>query len=93
MLYCCSAFLLLEAGVKRETVTMFSWAALGYSFKFVWSPLIDALPVPLLSRWLGKRRGWLLLAQGVIIVAIVLMSSINPQFSGSLNAMAWGAVR
>ena len=71
---------LLEAGVKRETVTMFSWAALGYSFKFVWSPLIDALPVPLLSRWLGKRRGWLLLAQGLIIVAIVLMSSINPQF-------------
>ena len=83
---------LLEAGVKREMVTMFSWAALGYSFKFVWSPLIDALPVPLLSRWLGKRRGWLLLAQGLIIVAIVLMSSINPQFSGSLNAMAWGAV-
>ena len=83
---------LLEAGVKREMVTMFSWAALGYSFKFVWSPLIDALPVPLLSRWLGKRRGWLLLAQGLIIVVIVLMSSINPQFSGSLNAMAWGAV-
>ena len=83
---------LLEAGVQRETVTMFSWAALGYSFKFVWSPLIDALPVPLLSRWLGKRRGWLLLAQGLIIVAIVLMSSINPQFSGGLNAMAWGAV-
>ena len=83
---------LLEAGVQRETVTMFSWAALGYSFKFVWSPLIDALPVPLLSRVLGKRRSWLLLAQGLIIVAIVLMSSINPQFSGSLNAMAWGAV-
>lgn len=83
---------LLEAGVKHEMVTMFSWATLGYSFKFVWSPLIDALPVPLLSRWLGKRRGWLLLAQGLIIVAIVLMSSINPQFSGSLNAMAWGAV-
>ena len=83
---------LLEAGVKREMVTMFSWAALGYSFKFVWSPLIDVLPVPLLSRVLGKRRGWLLLAQGLIIVAIVLMSSINPQFSGSLNAMAWGAV-
>ena len=83
---------LLEAGVQREMVTMFSWATLGYSFKFVWSPLIDALPVPLLSRWLGKRRGWLLLAQGLIIVAIMLMSSINPQFSGSLNAMAWGAV-
>ena len=43
-------------------------------------------------RVLGKRRSWLLLAQGLIIVAIVLMSSINPQFSGGLNAMAWGAV-
>ena len=51
---------LREAGIERATVTFFSWAALGYSFKFVWAPLVDALPVPLLTRRLGRRRGWML---------------------------------
>ena len=39
---------LSEAGVELKTVTMFSWAGLGYSFKFIWAPLVDALPLPLL---------------------------------------------
>ncbi|MFU8790433.1 MAG: AmpG family muropeptide MFS transporter, partial [Methylobacter sp.] len=37
---------LREAGVERSAVTYFSWAALGYSFKFVWAPLLDLLPLP-----------------------------------------------
>ena len=44
---------LREAGVERSAVTFFSWAALGYSFKFVWAPLVDKLPIPLLTRRLG----------------------------------------
>ena len=60
---------LREAGVERATVTFFSWAALSYSFKFVWAPLVDRLPLPLLTRMLGRRRARLLLAQCAIIVA------------------------
>lgn len=85
---------LLEAGIERKTVTMFSWAALGYSFKFIWAPLVDALPLPLLSRMLGKRRAWLLASQILIIAAIVLMGCINP-INGNptaLNGMALSAV-
>ncbi|QMT31064.1 AmpG family muropeptide MFS transporter [Alysiella filiformis] len=81
-----------EAGIARKTVTLFSWAALGYSFKFVWSPLIDSLALPHLTRILGKRRAWLILAQGLIVFAIFLMGSVNPQISGSLNTMAAAAV-
>lgn len=81
-----------EAGIARKTVTLFSWAALGYSFKFVWSPLIDSLSLPYLTRILGKRRSWLILAQCLIVVAIFGMGSINPQLSGSLNIMAAMAV-
>ena len=44
---------LREAGVERAAVTYFSWAALGYSFKFVWAPLVDVIPIPLLTRTLG----------------------------------------
>ena len=45
-----------EAGIDKSAVTFFSWAALGYSFKFVWAPLIDELPVPILTKILGRRR-------------------------------------
>lgn len=81
-----------EAGVERKTVTMFSWAALGYSFKFVWAPLIDALPLPVLSRRLGKRRGWLLLSQLLIITAILCMAAVDPAQGNALAFMAAGAV-
>lgn len=83
---------LREAGVERSTVTMFSWAALAYSFKFIWAPLIDALPVPLLSRLLGRRRGWLLVAQVLIICGMVAMSMVDPQTPGQLAYMAAAAV-
>ena len=82
-----------EAGVERKAVTFFSWAALGYSFKFVWAPLIDKLPVPLLTGLLGKRRAWLLVAQAFILLAIVLMGSVDPALGEShLKWMAWAAV-
>lgn len=82
---------LREAGVERAAVTYFSWAALGYSFKFVWAPLMDVIPLPWLTRLLGRRRAWLLLSQLMIGVAIVLMAMIDPA-SHSLTWMALAAV-
>ncbi len=82
-----------EAGLKKSAVTMFSWAALGYSFKFIWAPLVDQLPVPWLTRLLGRRRSWMLLSQFMIIAAILLMASIDPQLgSQQLKWMAIAAV-
>ena len=82
---------LREAGVERSAVTFFSWAALGYSFKFVWAPLVDTLSIPLLTSRLGRRRGWMLLAQGSIIAAIAGMALIDPA-EGHLTMMALAAV-
>lgn len=82
---------LREAGVERSVVTYFSWAALGYSFKFVWAPLVDKLPLPILTAMLGRRRAWLLFSQVMIIVAIGLMALTNPA-SVALSTMAIGAV-
>lgn len=82
-----------EAGVDKSAVTFFSWAALGYSFKFVWAPLIDELPVPILTRILGRRRAWLLIAQLLIIVSIAIMACSDPSLGSSyLIQMAVGAV-
>ncbi|ODS23672.1 MFS transporter [Candidatus Endobugula sertula] len=79
-----------EAGVEKSAVTYFSWAALGYSFKFVWAPIVDQLPLPLLSRCLGRRRSWLLLSQCLVICSILWMASIDPAYS--LVVMAFAAV-
>ncbi len=84
---------LREAGVERSTVTFFSWAALGYSFKFVWAPLVDCLPLPFLTRKLGRRRAWILFSQFAIITSILLMGMTDPS-SGmtQLKIMALAAV-
>ena len=82
-----------EAGIDKSAVTFFSWAALGYSFKFVWAPLVDELPVPVLSKLLGRRRAWLLIAQLLIICAISIMAFSDPSLGQSyLYQMAAGAV-
>ena len=86
------ALWLIEAGVERSSVTYFSWAALGYSFKFVWAPLVDKLPLPLLEGWLGKRRSWLLLSQLMVISAILWMAMSDPQSIEGLRHMAYAAV-
>lgn len=81
---------LRDADVDRSTVTYFSWAALGYSFKFIWAPIVDRLPLPFLTAQLGRRRSWLLLAQLSIIGAIVWMAFTDP--AEQLTLMAFAAV-
>ena len=83
---------LREAGVERSAVTYFSWAALGYSFKFVWAPLVDKLPIPFLHQWLGKRRSWLLVSQGLVITAMIWMAMNDPSTQNGLYYMAFAAV-
>ena len=82
-----------EADVSRSAVTFFSWAALGYSFKFVWAPLVDELPIPWLTKKLGRRRAWLFIAQLLIICAISIMAFSDPSLGQAhLYQMAVGAV-
>lgn len=81
---------LREAGVERSAVTYFSWAALGYSFKFVWAPLVDQLPLPWLAARLGRRRSWMLCAQLMIALAILMIASIDPQAGDS--SLLWMAI-
>ena len=79
---------LREAGIERSTVTYFSWAALAYSFKFLWAPLVDRLPIPLLSRLLGRRRAWLLAAQIAVGLSILGIAQIDPAQPAALHLMA-----
>ena len=69
---------LTKAGVDRSTVTLFSWAGFAYAFKFLWSPLVDKVSIPIFLN-LGHRRSWLLLTQLLIIFSLVLTSINDPQ--------------
>ncbi len=70
-----------EAGVNLGTIGLFALVGTPYTVKFLWAPLIDALDVPLLSRRFGRRRGWLLLSQFLLIAAIVFLGLCNPSVS------------
>ncbi len=84
------SFWLREAGIDRTTIGYLSWVGLAYAFKWVWAPLVDRLPIPLLTRWLGRRRSWLLLAQLAIMGGLVAMSFNDPQVA--LQPVVWGAL-
>ena len=61
------SFWLREAGVNRTTIGYLSWVGLAYAFKWMWAPLVDRMPIPVLTRLLGRRRSWLLVSQITII--------------------------
>ena len=84
------SFWLREAGIDRTTIGYLSWVGLAYGFKWAWAPLVDRLPIPLLTRWLGRRRSWLLLSQITIMVALVCMALTDPKLA--LLPVVWCAL-
>ena len=73
------SFWLREAGIDRATIGFLSWIGLAYAFKWAWAPLVDRMPLPFLTRWLGRRRAWLLFAQCGIAAMLVGVALSDPQ--------------
>ncbi|HWD67359.1 MAG TPA: MFS transporter [Caulobacteraceae bacterium] len=69
---------LRTAGLSLSAISLFSLATLPYSFKFVWAPVVDRQAIPLLTRWLGRRRSWMLASQIAVVVGLVLVSAGDP---------------
>ncbi|KAF0102602.1 MAG: major facilitator superfamily protein [Rhodospirillaceae bacterium] len=67
-----------EANVSLTTIGFLSWIGVTYSTKFVWSPIVDRMPLPFLTRWLGRRRAWMLLAQVGIAGGLFAMARYDP---------------
>jgi MFS transporter, PAT family, beta-lactamase induction signal transducer AmpG len=72
-----SAWLARE-GLSRTSIGMFAWVGILYAFKFAWSPLVDQFKIPLLTRALGRRRSWMLLAQFGIAFSLLAMAATDP---------------
>jgi len=84
------SFWLREAGVDRSTIGFLSWVGLAYGFKWVWSPLVDRMPIPVLTRLLGRRRSWLLVSQAVIMLGLISMALTDPKLA--LAPIVWCAI-
>ena len=80
---------LKDAGISYAAIGLFSLVKTPYSFKWAWSPLIDRIRLPLFCR-LGRRRGWALFTQIILMLSIFCMSTVNP--SASPLTMAFFAV-
>ena len=81
-------FWLREGGIELSTIGFLSWVGIAYSMKFLWAPIIDRTNAPILGRFMGRRRGWMMLSQIVVAVALVAMAIIKPE--GGL--LAFGAL-
>ena len=75
---------LREAGVSRSAIGLMSYAALAFSFKFAWAPVIDRFDPPLFAALLGRRRGWMLIAQIGVAAGLAGLA-----FGAPADGLAW----
>lgn len=81
LVYSTLSFWLLEVGVSIATVGVFALTSMPYTIKFLWAPLIDRAPLPMFTRALGQRRGWMLATQLALAAAIFCLALADPSAS------------
>ncbi len=79
---------LRESGIALPLIGMVAWATIPYSLKFLWAPVVDRMPLPFLSRLLGRRRAWLLLAQAGIAIGLIQLAASEPT-AGMRRIVIW----
>jgi PAT family beta-lactamase induction signal transducer AmpG len=82
------SYWLSKAGVDKTTIGLFALVGTPYTFKFLWSPIMDQVPLPVLTRLLGRRKSWLLLTQLLLVVAILFMGQTDPTIDPWMTALA-----
>src|SRR5258708_24959657 len=73
------SFWLAESGVSRTNIGLFVLVGFAYNYKFLWSPVLDRMPIPFLTRLLGRRRSWALVIQALLMAAIFALGRSDPR--------------
>jgi MFS transporter, PAT family, beta-lactamase induction signal transducer AmpG len=81
------SYWLAEAGVSRTDIGLFVLVGFSYNYKFVWSPFIDRLPIPYLTRRLGRRRSWAAVIQLLLMAAIFALGRTDPKTDLAVTAL------
>jgi PAT family beta-lactamase induction signal transducer AmpG len=82
------SYWLAELGVSLTAIGLFGLVRTSYSLKFLWSPLIDRLPMPFLTARLGRRRSWALTLQLLLMLAIFWLGTTDPRQDAAMTALA-----
>jgi PAT family beta-lactamase induction signal transducer AmpG len=90
MIYQNLSLWLTEAGVSKGEIGLFAWTGFAFTFKFLWAPAVDRLPIPYLEKWVGRRRAWMAAAQIGVALTLLAMSAADP--AGNLLVVALIAV-
>ena len=69
---------LKESDVSLTMIGLFSWASTAYALKFLWAPLVDRMPLPILTKLLGQRRGWLIFSQIMVALTMLGLGGTDP---------------
>jgi MFS transporter, PAT family, beta-lactamase induction signal transducer AmpG len=78
LIYSTMSAWLRQEGIERKTISALSLVGLAYSFKYLWSPIVDRMRLPLIGRGLGQRRSWMLLTQLCIGATLLVISAGDP---------------
>lgn len=70
---------LSRVGIEERNVGLFALTLAPYAWKFAWAPLIDRVPLPLISRWIGQRRAWLFLTQALLFALLIAIGFVDPR--------------
>ena len=87
LVYSTLTYWLAEADIVKSTISTFAWLGFAYSFKFLWSPLVDTVHLPVLSRAIGHRRSWLLVSQLALVAGLSALAVIDPVTSMPMFAL------
>lgn len=79
MIYQNLSLWLAEAGVDKGEIGLFAWTGFAFTFKFLWAPAVDRMPIPFLDKMIGRRRAWMAAAQIGVALMLIAMSAADPQ--------------
>lgn len=79
-----------DAGISLTIISLLGLATLSYAFKFLWAPLVDRIALPVLDKWLGRRRSWILLTQTLAMAFLIILSTLDPGSQFALFATLTG---
>ena len=82
------AWWMSKTGVDLTTIGLFALVGLPYSIKFLWAPAVDEIRIPVLTRYLGRRRSWTLVTQAALMIAIAGLGTTDPAANAAATA-AW----
>ena len=77
---------LKDEGLSRSSIGLFGLIFVTYSINFLWSPLVDRIKVPLITKMMGQRRSWIVCTQFVIVLATLQLTQVNA--TNQLNLIA-----